>query len=45
MKKLQDIVEYCSSKENAYIDFPFGRIAICIKYNVHVFIVDRMKGL
>jgi predicted DNA-binding protein (MmcQ/YjbR family) len=37
MKKLQDIIDYCLSKEEAYIDFPFGDIPICIKYNNHIF--------
>jgi predicted DNA-binding protein (MmcQ/YjbR family) len=37
MEKLQDIVDYCLSKGNAYIDFPFGNIPICVKYNGHIF--------
>lgn len=37
MLKLNEIVDYCLSKEGAYIDFPFGDIPICIKYNKHIF--------
>ena len=37
MIKLNNIVEHCLSKEGAYIDFPFGDIPICIKYNGHIF--------
>jgi len=37
MKKLNEIVDYCLSKDGAYIDFPFGDIPICIKYNKHIF--------
>jgi predicted DNA-binding protein (MmcQ/YjbR family) len=37
MKPLKRIVDYCLSKEGAYIDFPFGENPICIKYNGHIF--------
>lgn len=37
MIKLQKLIDYCLSKENAYIDFPFGDIPVCIKYNRHIF--------
>ena len=30
-------MDYCLLKENAYIDFPFGDIPICVKYNGHIF--------
>jgi predicted DNA-binding protein (MmcQ/YjbR family) len=37
MKALNEIMDYCLSKEGAVIDFPFGGIPICIKYNGHIF--------
>jgi predicted DNA-binding protein (MmcQ/YjbR family) len=37
MKKLNEIVDYCLSKKDTYVDFPFGDIPICIKYNKHLF--------
>jgi predicted DNA-binding protein (MmcQ/YjbR family) len=37
MIKLQEIIDYCLSKQDAYIDFPFGDIPICIKYNKNIF--------
>ena len=37
MEKLNEIVDYCLSKKDAYIDFPFGDIPICIKYDGHIF--------
>jgi predicted DNA-binding protein (MmcQ/YjbR family) len=37
MTQLNEIVDYCLSKGDAYIDFPFGDIPICIKYNGHIF--------
>ena len=37
MLKLNKIVDYCLSKKEAYIDFPFGDIPICIKYNGYIF--------
>jgi len=37
MIKLKEIMDYCLSKEDAYIDFPFGDIPICVKYNRHIF--------
>ena len=30
-------MDYCLSKEGSYIDFPFGEIPICIKYNKYIF--------
>jgi predicted DNA-binding protein (MmcQ/YjbR family) len=37
MIKLNKIMDYCLSKKDAYIDFPFGDIPICVKYNGHIF--------
>jgi predicted DNA-binding protein (MmcQ/YjbR family) len=37
MTKLNKIMDYCLLKEGAYIDFPFGDIPICVKYNGHIF--------
>lgn len=34
---LRKLVNYCLSKENSYIDFPFGEIPICIKCDGHIF--------
>ena len=35
--KLQDIINYCSSKHKAYIDYPFGEIPICFKLGGKLF--------
>jgi predicted DNA-binding protein (MmcQ/YjbR family) len=37
MERLNKIMDFCLSKERAYIDFPFGDIPICVKYNGHIF--------
>ncbi len=37
MFKLNEILDYCLSKKGAYVDFPFGDIPICVKYNGHIF--------
>ena len=37
MIDLQDLINYCSSKENAVINFPFGDSPVCFKYNGHIF--------
>ena len=37
MIKLNKIMDYYLLKEGAYIDFPFGDIPICVKYNKHIF--------
>jgi predicted DNA-binding protein (MmcQ/YjbR family) len=37
MIKLNKIIDYCLAKEGAYIDFTFGDIPICVKYNGHIF--------
>ena len=37
MIRLNKIMNYCLSKVGAYIDFPFGDIPICVKYNSHIF--------
>lgn len=34
---LQDLVDYCLGKEGAYLDFPFGELPICVKWENHIF--------
>ena len=35
---LQELVDYCSAKEDAEICFPFGDVPICFKYDGHIFV-------
>ncbi len=35
--KLEELTKYCSSKDKAYIDFPFGDIPICFKIKNKLF--------
>ena len=37
MINLQELVDYCLSKQNAYIDFPFGDSPVCFKYDGRIF--------
>jgi predicted DNA-binding protein (MmcQ/YjbR family) len=34
---LQDLIDYCLSKKNSVIAFPFGDIPVCVKFNGHIF--------
>lgn len=35
--KLEELIAYCSNKNKAYIDYPFGDIPICFKINKKIF--------
>lgn len=35
--KINELIEYCLSKDKAYIDYPFGNIPICFKVNKKLF--------
>ena len=37
MIKLNKIMDYCLSKKGATLEFPFGDIPICVKYNGRIF--------
>jgi predicted DNA-binding protein (MmcQ/YjbR family) len=37
MLMVEEIIEYCSKKPEAYIDYPFGDIPICFKLNKKIF--------
>lgn len=43
--KLQAIVTYCSTKENAKIDFPFGNDVMVFKVNDKMFALIGLKKL
>jgi predicted DNA-binding protein (MmcQ/YjbR family) len=35
---LQELIDYCTAKDNAEICFPFGDVPICFKFNGRIFI-------
>jgi predicted DNA-binding protein (MmcQ/YjbR family) len=37
MRDLQELVDYCLDKEGAVIDFPFGDIPVCVKFEGRIF--------
>lgn len=34
---VDEIINYCLSKKNAYVDYPFGDIPICVKVHNKIF--------
>lgn len=34
---IDEIIDYCLTKQDAYKDYPFGDIPICIRYNKKIF--------
>jgi Uncharacterized protein conserved in bacteria len=37
MRDLQELIDYCLGKEGAVIDFPFGDVPVCVKYEGRIF--------